>query len=220
SLGPTADDYGKDRAVYRWNEKERALRAPIKHLSSIKSPMIIAEGRDGNYESLMKLKKADKKPNIKVVVVDQANHFQLIHPFNRLVSRAITDSKDGTLDLSESKLKTSYIDYQLQQREATDLEILSDLRSQGIEINKPQIVTFFLFSNEKLVESVREKVGALEFEISSSEKFKRDDGTLYYVHELTKTLIPADLTVLFAATAVAEKLADSEKFFYDDWTIR
>ena len=60
SRGPTAADYGKDRAPYEWTDEERSLRHPIEHLSSIKTPTYILEGDQGNSDSLAKLKKANK----------------------------------------------------------------------------------------------------------------------------------------------------------------
>ena len=220
SLGPVDTDYGKDRAVYKWDKKERELRHPILHLDSIKSPTFVTEGEKGNFESLKNLKKANTNPIVRIFSVDQADHFNVIHPFNTLIADAILKSKDGSLNLSIPKLKACYVDYQTQHREASDLETLSKIRSRGIDITKPQSVTFYFFSEQELHKSIKTLIKSKGFVLTQSEEIKGKDNSVYYGHHLTKTMPLNNLEMLFTTSSQAEALAgQSDDFHYDSWNV-
>lgn len=219
SLGPTDTNYGKDGMVYKWNTMEQNLRAPIRHLASIKSPTIVAEGETGNSDSLLKLKKANKNPLVKFTTVDQASHFSLIHPFNLLVAEAILKSNDGSLDLQIPALKSSYSDYQNQQREATDLENLSELRGSGVVLIVPQTITFYAYSEKSMADSIQVKLTKQGFSYSKSKKIEPANGSPYFVHRFTQRITPTDLKKLWKASAAAEELCNAEKLEYGSWSI-
>ena len=145
SLGPTSDHYGKDGMVYKWNAKERDFRSPIKHLASIKSPTIIAEGEHGNKGALLELRKAgEKNPNITTAVIKDGDHFQIIHPLNNMIADAILTSKEGNLEIEQDVLENCYATHSNQKREAQDLETLAHIRSNGTDIKSSQTLTFFV----------------------------------------------------------------------------
>jgi len=107
SMGPTDTDYGKERASYEWTDKERALRAPVKYLGAIKSRTFILEGETGNTDALKKLAEANKNPLVSVYEVKGADHFNVIHPVNKIFANAILASKDGKLEIGDGVIETS-----------------------------------------------------------------------------------------------------------------
>ncbi|MDQ8197468.1 alpha/beta fold hydrolase [Pelagicoccus enzymogenes] len=107
SLGPTDDNYGQENAPYQWKEKEQYLRAPIHHLTSIKSPTYIIEGIDGNHHSLLALEAVNKNPLVRTITVRDSDHFQLIHPVNTIFAQAIRESKEGALDIDPIAIQLS-----------------------------------------------------------------------------------------------------------------
>ena len=219
SLGPVEDDYGEENALYVWNEKERSLREPIRHLGSIKSPTFVVEGEFGNSDSLEALRKANKNPNVKITTIDGANHFDVIHPLNLLVASAIMESKDGKLDLSLDQLKTSYQVFSRQERESFDLQMLSELRGDGLDIDEVQAVNFYVVSDKTLAESFKNAAGKSGFSLAGSKKSETSEGQSYFVNRWEKQIQLSDLKALFEATATISGLAKEARLSYEGWSV-
>ena len=71
------------------NPKELELRSPGYWLSSIRSPVWVIEGADGNIDSLRAMKSANKNPLVHFIEVDGASHFSVLGPVNELIAGKI-----------------------------------------------------------------------------------------------------------------------------------
>lgn len=69
--------------------QEHSMRAPIIWLPSIKTPVFVLEGKAGNYDSLLELKRWNKNPNIKFIAPGNADHFSILAPVNELIAEKI-----------------------------------------------------------------------------------------------------------------------------------
>ncbi len=220
SLGPTHDDYGEESALYEWNKKERELRAPIQHLSSIKSPTWVVEGIEGNSDSIRQMKAKTKNPNLNFVVADVANHFQIIHPVNALFAKAIVASKDGRLKIENKTLKESYINRERKLREIRDLEILADLRGSDIDFSKPQLTVHTFYSSEApAIENLKKIAKKSGFTAQAISEEKGDDGSTYYKLNLEKVLNLMQLDKVFEATSQMTQIANDNNLYYSSWGV-
>ena len=221
SLGPTANDYGEDRAPYEWTAKEQLLRRPLAHLDSIKIPTYIVEGEHGNSDSLEKLRKANKNPRVTVIQVDQGDHYNVIHPVNSITASAIHDSKDGSLALKENEVRLSYLKEAKRKRETTDLETLTTYRGEGMDLSKPRTVTFYVFSrDESACKQAAEDGTKQAFDVVGPEEHKDSDGDPYFAVKLNKRLNLTKLQALFDASKAASDIARNLDIQYDDWTAK
>jgi len=221
SLGPTADDYGKDGVPYEWTAKEQLLRRPIAHLDSIKTPTFVVEGEHGNSDSLTKLKKANKNPHVTVIQVDQGDHYNVIHPVNTIIAQAMNDSKDGSLALNKNELRLSYIEEAKRKRETTDLETLTRYRGEGMDLNEIVTVTFYAFSrDEAACKKAAEDATKSAFDVIGPEQHKDSDGDPYFSVKLNKRLNLTKLQSLFDASKAASEIARLRDLQYDGWTAK
>lgn len=96
SFGPVAraSSYGDElipvnfRRLPAWEERSRA---PIEWLSSIRSPVLVIEGRGfaTNVEDLRAMRAANSNPQVQFIEVMDAGHFSVLAPMNELIARAI-----------------------------------------------------------------------------------------------------------------------------------
>ncbi len=217
ALGPTADGYGSD-VPYSWTEKERALRAPVKHLSSIRSPTWVIEGEKGNHEALKTLAKENHNPLVKVFSVTGASHFTVLHPVNTLFAKAIRDSPDGTLELDGFDIKNSYLTWWEQDREIQDLQRLTALRRHGIKLSGLHGLTFYLYATqaEDFAPATAEaKKAGYTVSVPVETTF---NGQACFEMLLLKAVPLSDLETLFATTAEVFRIAEDFDLYYDGWT--
>ena len=110
SFGP-ADDiagYGGQfvPAYDTSNRRETELRSPGRWLESVKSPTFVIEGEEGNIDSLRKMAKDSKNPNLSFYPVKGANHFSVLVPVTKLLAgKIIADfGAAGKLSMTEAEV--------------------------------------------------------------------------------------------------------------------
>lgn len=108
SFGPVADvsSYGANSGFLPFNtsiQKEVKLRSPIYWLSSIKSPVWVFEGTEGNIDSLKAMAKFSTNANIHFIEIKKASHFATLAPTNQLIARKIVQDTGEISNLSFSE---------------------------------------------------------------------------------------------------------------------
>jgi dipeptidyl aminopeptidase/acylaminoacyl peptidase len=94
AFGPVEDvaGYGSEFLPFDMSSKrERELRAPIRWLHSVRSPVFVFEGvrQPGNLSSLKAMARASRNPRIQFLPVAGANHFSILAPVNQYIAGAI-----------------------------------------------------------------------------------------------------------------------------------
>jgi dienelactone hydrolase len=90
SFGPAGDVSGYPPQFKQFdtaNRREVELRSPMHWLDSIKSPVFVLEGAQGN--DIQPMKNANKNDKVKFFVVAGASHFSILAPATNLVARKI-----------------------------------------------------------------------------------------------------------------------------------
>lgn len=108
SFGPVADvsSYGADSGFLPFNtsiKNEVKLRSPIYWLSSIKSPVWVFEGTEGNIDSLKAMAKISTNAHVHFIAIRGANHFATLAPTNQLIARKILQDTGEFSNLSFSE---------------------------------------------------------------------------------------------------------------------
>ncbi|MCP4158537.1 MAG: prolyl oligopeptidase family serine peptidase [Deltaproteobacteria bacterium] len=224
SLGPISTDYGKEGVPYQWTKKEIYFRAPINFVSYIKKPTYIIEGQSGNSSSLKEFKEIQKKStnsNIKIASVKNANHFNVIHPVNRIFAKAILESKKGLLNIDIKKeLQPAYDIFVSEQQESKDLRILSNLRFEGILIQgKKTMVSSFYSWDEVILKSLIRESGKLNLNATKITKLKNDQNKTYYGITLSKEVRIDSLKNVFMTSKHFNNLALKHELYYNYWTL-
>ena len=220
SLGPTADDYGKENATYAWTAEERRLRQPVRYLDAIKVPTWIVEGERGNATSLATLRAANKNKLVTIVEVAGSDHFEDIHPVNSMFARSLSDSGAKGFSVSADALRTCVVDYKTCRREQRDLERLAGVRAGGTDFSKPRLVTFHLFAAKaESFEKCAADAVARGFAAATPTKETESDGSSYYEMKLTRTIDLSNLKILFVTTALVSSLAERNKLQYGGWGV-
>jgi acetyl esterase/lipase len=112
SFGPVADvsSYGANSGFLPFNtliKNEVKLRSPIYWLSSIKSPVWIFEGTEGNIDSLKEMAKFSTNANVHFIEIKGASHFATLAPTNQLIARKILQDTGEMSHLSFSEDEVS-----------------------------------------------------------------------------------------------------------------
>ena len=94
AFGPVADVgmYGEDSGFLPFkvsDRKEVVLRSPYYWLSSIRSPVWVIEGADGNISSLWVMRKAPHTPTTSFIEIKDVDHFGTLAPTNSLLAKKI-----------------------------------------------------------------------------------------------------------------------------------
>lgn len=107
SFGPVGDisSYGANSGFLPFNmiPREMKLRSPIYWLSSIKSPVWVFEGTEGNIDSLRAMAKISTNPHVHFIEIKRANHFAILAPTNELIVRKILQDKGDVTNISFSE---------------------------------------------------------------------------------------------------------------------
>ncbi|MBL8301084.1 MAG: prolyl oligopeptidase family serine peptidase [Rhodanobacteraceae bacterium] len=101
SFGPVdeIDGYGSEHLPFDTTRPaERELRSPGRWISSITSPTFVFEGADqGNMVPLIRMQAASTNPKVSFIAVENATHFSVLAPINRLVaSKILQDTGPAT----------------------------------------------------------------------------------------------------------------------------
>jgi dipeptidyl aminopeptidase/acylaminoacyl peptidase len=110
SFGPVGDvaSYGSEFLPFDTSSRrERDLRAPIRWLHSIKSPVFVLEGtKRGNLSSLKAMARASRNPMVHFLPVRGADHFSILAPTTRLIAESMLrdDGPETNLDFTEQQL--------------------------------------------------------------------------------------------------------------------
>jgi acetyl esterase/lipase len=104
SFGPVENvaGYGAEFAPFDLrNEKEFELRAPIRWLHCVKSPVFVFEGgREGNIDSLRAMARVAKNPEIHFLEVKRADHFSILAPVTKLLVNKVLADNAPTCNLA------------------------------------------------------------------------------------------------------------------------
>lgn len=89
------------------NKVALGIRSPVMWLDSIERPTFVIEGTEGNYDALKHLEKVNKNPFVTILAVQDADHFQILHPLNSLIAKKIlTDTTaESNITLTASDVK-------------------------------------------------------------------------------------------------------------------
>lgn len=111
AFGPVDDiaGYGETYLPFdRHDARELALRSPGRWLSSVASPTFVIEGMQrGNGDALLAMRAASTNPHLHFIPVENADHFSVLAPLNRLIASAVLEDSgpSSTLALSESAIR-------------------------------------------------------------------------------------------------------------------
>jgi alpha/beta superfamily hydrolase len=117
SFGPVDDvsGYGADSGFLPFNianRKEVELRSPGYFLKSVRSPVWVIEGTEGNsnIDSLRKMAKTTTNPNVHFIEIAGSDHFATLAPTNDLLAaKIIADTATtSTLTLSEAEVNQNF----------------------------------------------------------------------------------------------------------------
>jgi dipeptidyl aminopeptidase/acylaminoacyl peptidase len=90
------------------NPKEFELRAPVRWLNSVRSPLFVFEGTNptSNLVALQRMARASTNPLIHFLVVKGVNHFSILAPTNELIAAKILrdDGPTTNIEFSEQEL--------------------------------------------------------------------------------------------------------------------
>ena len=112
SFGPASNvaGYGSEMLPFDLsNRRELELRAPVRWLSSIKSPVYVFEGTSkGNLEELKTLEKASKNPLVHFFPVQGASHFSVLAPITAFLATKILADQGAALAITEAEVNAAF----------------------------------------------------------------------------------------------------------------
>jgi Fe-S cluster assembly iron-binding protein IscA/alpha/beta superfamily hydrolase len=106
SFGPVDDviGYGPRYNPFTLsNRKELQLRAPVRWLHSIRTPVFVFEGTDGNLSALQAMARSSKNPKVRFFEIKGTDHFGVLAPTNRLIAAKILRDTGPTCRLAFTK---------------------------------------------------------------------------------------------------------------------
>jgi dipeptidyl aminopeptidase/acylaminoacyl peptidase len=110
SFGPVEDvcGYGQEYLPFDLtNPRELELRAPVKWLHSVKTPVFVLEGeQQGNLQSLQTMARLSKNSNLHFLPVKWATHFSILRPTTKVIaSKILADSEPtSNITLTENEI--------------------------------------------------------------------------------------------------------------------
>ncbi|MCA1703588.1 MAG: prolyl oligopeptidase family serine peptidase [Actinobacteria bacterium] len=102
SFGPVDDvsRYGSENLPFDSRDKrEVKLRAPVHWLHSVRSPLDVFEGTNGNLSSLLQLQSASRNPMLRFHPVKGADHFSVLAPVTTLIAQKIGQDSGQTSNI-------------------------------------------------------------------------------------------------------------------------
>lgn len=105
AFGPVADAslYGSNSEFLPFdssNRQEVELRSPGYWLASIRSPVWVFEGTEGNIEQLQKMAKISTNPQVHFIELKDVGHFATLAPTNEIIARKILQDTGAVSNLS------------------------------------------------------------------------------------------------------------------------
>lgn len=104
SFGPVDNVAGYGQEMLPFNaadNRELEMRAPIRWLQSIKSPVFVMEGAvQGNLEPLQAMAKSPHPSAVSFLVVPGVDHFSILAPANQLIAGKILKDDGPTCNLT------------------------------------------------------------------------------------------------------------------------
>jgi dipeptidyl aminopeptidase/acylaminoacyl peptidase len=104
SFGPTDDVSGYPRQYIPFdlsNRREAELRSPGRWLHSVKVPLFVFEGTvESNLASLQIMARDSSNPKVHFYPVQEATHFSILAPVNRLIAGKILRDTGATTNLA------------------------------------------------------------------------------------------------------------------------
>jgi dienelactone hydrolase len=102
SFGPveTVASYGPEYMPFNWHDRrELELRAPLLWLDTIKSPVYVIEGDQGNIESLQAMAGVSKNPLVHFLAVKGVDHFGTLAPITKRIAKKLLADDGPTTNL-------------------------------------------------------------------------------------------------------------------------
>jgi dienelactone hydrolase len=223
ALGPVSDPavYGQESLPYDLKDaREARVRAPIHFLGGVRSPTFVIEGEDGNSDSVRAMQAASKNPALRFIVVEGANHFDVIAPTNALIARRIAEAKGDAFELDPKEVQAACDAQRVASREADDLDTLADLRRNGTSLTAPQRACYYVVSRERAALTlVATDARAGGFQVSPIEARTNERGGRYYLLLLRKEVVLGQLSAVFETSAAVSRLATTHGVSYNGWDL-
>lgn len=103
SFGPVGDilGYGPEfRPFALSNVREFELRSPIRWLHSVRSPVFVIEGSDGNLRAMQAMARLSKNDHLNFFEIKNTDHFAVLGPTNRLIAEKILQDTGTVCNLA------------------------------------------------------------------------------------------------------------------------
>jgi acetyl esterase/lipase len=103
SFGPVSDvgGYGPDNLPFNVSDpRERELRSPARWLPSIRCPVFVFEGLEGNLGELLSMARISSNPLLKFYAVKGAGHFNILLPMTRLIAGKVVRDEGAKTNVS------------------------------------------------------------------------------------------------------------------------
>ena len=201
------------------NAKEVRLRAPLHYLSGIRTPTFVIGGAKSDFMSLVELNNSTNNPLVQFLLVEGADHFNVLRPCNDLIARKIAVLEGAeSLEIQLEELVAAVADRQQAELEADDLATLAKARRTGLDITERHLIGFRLLARNKnrwtKAATAARKLGFGVEEIRAPEGW---GGLTHYLLVATKRLHLDKLSALFSASRTMTKIAAEHHCQYDGW---
>lgn len=104
AFGPVEDVnyYGDDYLAFDTSiRREGELRAPIRWLHCITTPVFLLEGEDdANGDSVLAMLRTSKNPLVNGFVIPKADHFSVLAPVNQLIAGKLLQDTGETVNIA------------------------------------------------------------------------------------------------------------------------
>lgn len=108
AFGPVAEAASYGSNVFPvdmrgYDAREAALRAPVRWLSSLRSPVFVIEGTGGNIRDLLELRQSGGGPQVKFLAVPGVSHFAVLAPANEIIAQKILKDSGAAAQIALSE---------------------------------------------------------------------------------------------------------------------
>ncbi len=224
ALGPQDDvknHGGGGRLFDTNNATEFELRAPISHLSSIKTPTYVIEGEFGASSGLTRMREKSNNSAINFWLINGADHFDIIQSTSDLFADAIIEkskNRASTFEFNEKQVTQSYQTLRVNMMRAIALQHLARASANGVDIHAKQTLTHYFYSEYKgSIDEISKALKAAKFTSIKSESTQNSEGTTLFSLTAQRKQKPSDLEQLFSDQALFERLDKKWSFSYENW---
>ena len=125
------------------------------------------------------------------------------------------------LALKESEVQTAYVDFQISLREASDLQLLANIRRNGVKLNKPKKINYyFLARNRDPLTKTAKDLTSLGFKTNTIESRKDSNQETFYLLMAKKQVNLLDLKSVFSISTQLTQLGNKYQVQYDGWAVQ